>query len=650
MAMAVATAATTRWASESRGRSLTGHVTEMTDTSLKTNAIDSDVAATLDAAIRAATAYGRTDLSDRLTIAQRRLLAPDVQVVVIGEFKQGKSSLINALLNSTVCPVDDDIATAIPTSIRHGDPRGAWAVLETDGDDDSIVRRQPIEFDDVARYVSEGGSDVGIDDVEELMGDLRGVDVALPRKILEPGLVLIDTPGVGGLGSAHATASLGALSVADAAIFVSDASQEYTQTEMDFLAQAVEMCPRVICVLTKTDFYPSWRRVLELNEDHLRRAGHDLSILAVSSPLRIEAIRRNDKEINRESGFPALIDAVNSDVVARAFALNCERALRELLAVVEQLVGQFEAEASVLDDPERRAELVERLEDAKARSERLRSQGSKWNTTLNDGVGDLTSNVDFDFRQRMRIVATEADAAIEAGDPLQTWAEFAPWLESRASFDVVANYRLLTDSAIELSRAVAAHFELDSGEVLDQLDMQNPAQVVSNISVSSEVDLSTPSAPTQGLTMLRGSYSGVLMFTALGSMVGLALGPIAIGIGLAMGSKSLKTERDRQKTQRRSQAKVAVRKYTDEVTFQVNKDSRDTLRRTQRQIRDFYSTRAEEFHRSTTEALAAATRAAQSNDAERTARRRDLDAELTRLGALRARAMTLSVEVAGTVP
>ena len=39
-------------------------------------------------------------------------------MLIVGEFKQGKSSLVNALLNATVCPVDDDIATAVPTSVR----------------------------------------------------------------------------------------------------------------------------------------------------------------------------------------------------------------------------------------------------------------------------------------------------------------------------------------------------------------------------------------------------------------------------------------------------------------------------------------------------------------------------------------------------
>ncbi len=109
------------------------------------------------------------------------------------------------------------------------------------------------------------------------------------------------------------------------------------------------------------------------------------------------------------------------------------------------------------------------------------------------------------------------------------------------------------------------------------------------------------------------------MFGMLGRMAGLAglavANPATIIIGLFMGRKALRDEKERQLTVRRNQARQALRKYTDEVGFVVGKDSRDTLRRVQRQLRDHYAARAEELHRSTGEALAAAQQAARS-DAE----------------------------------
>ena len=113
---------------------------------------------------QAAKAYARPDLTSRLAITHKRLSDPEFHVFVIGEFKQGKSSLVNALLNAPVCPVDDDIATAVPTAIRFGDPPAA-AVLFDPGGDPSDPDREPIreaiEVERVASYVTEASDPAG---------------------------------------------------------------------------------------------------------------------------------------------------------------------------------------------------------------------------------------------------------------------------------------------------------------------------------------------------------------------------------------------------------------------------------------------------------------------------------------------------------
>ena len=75
----------------------------------------------VDLALKATAAYGRPDLGARLAQTRKRLVDPNVRVLVVGEFKQGKSQLVNALVNAPVCPVDDDVATAVPTVVRHAD-------------------------------------------------------------------------------------------------------------------------------------------------------------------------------------------------------------------------------------------------------------------------------------------------------------------------------------------------------------------------------------------------------------------------------------------------------------------------------------------------------------------------------------------------
>ena len=73
----------------------------------------------LDAVGGAARRAERDDLADRVAAASSRLDTTAATTLVAGEFKQGKSTLVNALLNAEICPTDDDLSTATPTVIGH---------------------------------------------------------------------------------------------------------------------------------------------------------------------------------------------------------------------------------------------------------------------------------------------------------------------------------------------------------------------------------------------------------------------------------------------------------------------------------------------------------------------------------------------------
>ena len=561
---------------------------------------------------------------------------------VIGEFKQGKSSLVNALLNAPVCPVDDDIATAVPTAIGFGDPPAA-AVLFDPGGDPSDPDRQPIReaipVEQVAHHVTEAADPTGERKVSS-------VEVELPRKLLTDGLVIVDTPGVGGLGSGHSAATIGALPMADAVIFVSDASQEFTGPELDFLDTARKMCPNVVCVLTKTDFYPAWRKIRDLDVDHLERAGIPAEIMCVSSSLRIHALRTNDRDLNRESGFPALAAYLQNQIAANAEKLSIRAAAGDVVAVAGMLESQFRSERQALNDPEQAHQLVANLTELKAKAERLKSGVSKWQQTLNDGIVDLQADVDHDLRGRIRQVTRQADEALDASDPADTWDEFQGWLYRRVAEDVVQSYAFMFGRAQQLTARVAEHFGEDGAGIVVDLDVANPSEVLSTVDSNTDIDIHKVGMGTQGMAALRGSYGGLLMFGMLGRMAGLAMAnPATIIIGLFMGRQALRGEKERQLTMRRNQARQAHRKYTDEVGFVVGKDSRDTLRRVQRRMRDFFAARAEELHRSTSEALAGAQQAAKADETTRQKRLRDVDAELKRIGVLRDKALSLAPEL-----
>ncbi|MCA1684188.1 MAG: dynamin family protein, partial [Actinobacteria bacterium] len=154
----------------------------------------------IDRAIQAAEAGERADLVARLQQNRRRLLDPRVRVLVVGEFKQGKSLLVNALVTAPVCPVDDDVATAVPTVVTHGEqPSAALVWLSNTNGHRAVDAAEPdyetvpVALEDLDKHLSEA-ADRG------KQRRLVRAEVTLPRAVLARGLVLVDTPGVGGLG------------------------------------------------------------------------------------------------------------------------------------------------------------------------------------------------------------------------------------------------------------------------------------------------------------------------------------------------------------------------------------------------------------------------------------------------------------------
>jgi hypothetical protein len=607
---------------------------------------DQQTPSTIDAALaalasmrQAASTYGRADLADRLAEKATSLGNPSFHVLVVGEFKQGKSSLLNALVSRPVCPVDDDIATAVPTVVKWSEGATAEVVFqpqERGGDEPPSPIREPISVEDVRHYAVEGAEDGRV---------VHSVEIGIPSRLLSGGLVLVDTPGVGGLGSTHGAVTAAAIPMAEAVIFVTDASQEFTAPELEFMKATRKLCPNIVCLVTKTDFYPAWRKIRDLNQAHLERMGVSAPIIPTSAALHEQAMAGGDANLLSESGYPELTKFIRKEILGSAVQLSVAAAASDLHDVLDQLSSQFAARKAVLEDPESAQERVRELEQAKARADELRSRAARWQVTLSDGVQDLNTDVEHDLRERFRTIAQEGDDALDNGDPADVWAEFEPWLYHRTAIEVVGNYELLQQRARELAERVAEHFETEAEGVGVDLQLSDPSAALGQVRTRATLDVEAAGVGGQVMMGLRGGMGGMMMFGMLSSVVGLALGPLGIGLGVVMGRRQLRDEKARMVTQRQAQAKAAQRKYLDEATFRTGKDSRDALRLIQRQIRDHFTARAEEQALSMQETLVAAQSAAKADQQDRAGQLAEVNAELDRLNVIRKQVEALGPSV-----
>jgi hypothetical protein len=584
---------------------------------------------TVELALQASTAYQRPDLAVRARQALQRLHNPRVRILVVGEFKQGKSMLVNALVNAPICPIDDDISTSVPTVVRYAHHpsatliRGAWG----GGDADEREERVQVPIEQLASHVSEAGNPGN-------HAGLKYAEAGIPRDILADGLELVDTPGVGGLGSVHGSATMAMLPSADAILLVSDAAAEYSRPELEFLRQAALACPNVACVLTKIDLYPRWQWIAELDRRHLRTAGIDAELLPTSSMLRLHSLRARDHALNAESGFPALVTFLRERVLGQSERLANRAAANDVVTITAQLATGMRAELAACEDPGQAARLVAELEQARQRADDLRDRGARWAQVLNDGIADLYADVDHDLRDRMRVVVREAEKVLDDADPGKIWDQFAAQMEEQAAAAVSANFLWATERARWLAAQVADLFEEDSARALPQLRTARAAMP------EMIADLEQPGREKFGVGQrafvgLRGGYIGTLMAGMASTFIGLSLlNPFSAAAGLLMGGKMVRDESRRLLDRRRMEAKNTVRRYVDDVSFQVGKQSRDMLRYMQRDLRDHFMARSDELVRSAQESLIATERALQTGEAERQQRIADLHAELERIAAL----------------
>lgn len=564
----------------------------------------------------------RGDLAARLVAARDRITDPRIRVVIAGQLKQGKSQLLNALLNMPVARVGDDESTVLVTIVAHADQPSARLVLAAP---DHRTGEQAIEIP-----------------VDELRADLRRaptargrrvlrVEVGAPSPLLKGGLNFIDTPGVGGLGQPHLSATLGLLPDAEALLFVSDASQEFTEPEMRFLRQAVEICPVAATIATKTDLYPFWRRVVDADIAHLRRANLDLPVIPASSLLRSHALQADDKELNEESNFPAIVRFLSEKVLSRENDRVRDQVVSEVRSAAEHLNLSVGSELSALKDPAQARQLTGDLERRKQQAQDALQQTALWQQILNDGIADLTADVDHDLRARFRAITSHAEATVDSCDPTLHWAEIGAEVEDDIANAVGDNFVWAYQRAEALATEVARTFVgagLDAVEI-PELSAREMGAGVGRLKSLARLESKPIGKGHKVITSVRGSYGGVLMFGMLTSVAGMGMfNPISLGAGLLLGRKAYHEDMDNRMLRVRNEAKTNLRRFADDVLFIVTKESRDRLKNIQRQLRDHYREIANQTTRSLNESLQATLAAARLEENERHNRIGELERQI----------------------
>ena len=250
--------------------------------------------------------YGKSAVIENINNAIDKI-DNSTSILFCGEFKRGKSSLINAIIGDEICPTDIGIATAVVTRIMYGQTKKAVRYYGNLLEGENALKKEEIAWDDIQKYT--------VGDVIEI-GSTVQMDLYYPSEFLKEGLVVIDTPGIGGLDPRHANLTAMALPYADIAVFITDASEPVTESELKFYEKKVaSRVKSTIVLINKSDILSQdvLQTHIETTRNTFLSVGNP-TIVAVSAMNWLLYNQLEDEEFKVSSNRDAVIAAINSQI------------------------------------------------------------------------------------------------------------------------------------------------------------------------------------------------------------------------------------------------------------------------------------------------------------------------------------------------
>jgi GTPase Era involved in 16S rRNA processing len=279
-------------------------------------------------------------------------------VACIGQFKRGKSTLLNALIGQPLLPTGVVPVTSVPTVVRFGTTGNARVRFEG-------REWKPIPLNEVEEYVSEAKN-------PENAKKVIGVEIFAHCRLLQSGMCLVDTPGLGSVFSGNTEATHAFLPHIDAAIVLIGADPPLSGEELELVEAVTKQVEHLVFVLNKADRASELEQTaaIEFARKVLReRIGREVPVVFEVSALECleDAQGTRDwkklictlEELARNSGRTLVHDAT-------------ERAVRR---TVEQLFSVIREERGALERP---------LEDTEHRLAHLRNTLQQSESAMRD--------------------------------------------------------------------------------------------------------------------------------------------------------------------------------------------------------------------------------------------------------------------------
>ncbi len=264
----------------------------------------------------------------------------EFHVVVIGQFKRGKSTLINYFLGSDILPTGVIPITSIITRIKYAlTPKAAIHYK-----DHQIAE---IDIRQIDEYISEQKNPKNSKNVDI-------IEIYYPSEILKNGVVLIDTPGIGSIHKHNTEEAYRYLPEADAAIFLTSSDAPVGELEMEFLQDAKEYFNKIFFLQNKIDYLSPEEKneSIAFSREMISNVlGSEMKLYPISAKQAYKAKKSGENSLLIESGMKAFEEDLEGFLLKEKGQYLLASYEEKLSGMVKELEDNIDFKTTVLNSP-----------------------------------------------------------------------------------------------------------------------------------------------------------------------------------------------------------------------------------------------------------------------------------------------------------
>jgi GTP-binding protein EngB required for normal cell division len=528
----------------------------------------SDFAVFAEAAERPEALTAVAPLADRYRAGFYRL-------VLVGEEKRGKSSLVSALLDEPdLLPTGAEPMTACVFKVIYG-PTPQYRVFFLPDDPDQPKDSRPEPLDVTAQELADYGTEKGNPD------NRKGVDfiaIENPHPLLKAGLTIIDLPGLGGLKREHAMLTLGYLPNADAAFFVVDSvTSPLTREELATLDRLKDFTRHILFVQTKIDAVSTtqWQAWRSRNVDEIAKrlevSPDEIQYYPVSNLLKHKFDQTGDQEYLIDSGYPPLVEMLTADLIPSKLDRLAAPLVSAMVQQITDAARPMENEIAILATSSQ-----EQLAQIEADLQRSHKDYEQWKAATLPKVMSA-------FRDEFRKAEVEADRSIardiDSSDRGPIVGPLIAEIESNAGLSA----RAIADHCADLNNAavlaagtrldeIGAAFDASAREAFDRaakaIAAAVPLLVIEGANLRIDIPFERVSLRSQSSlwgTLMQGRMGLMTGAMAAGVVASLFFAPLSLAFGavsflggLFGAQRSIKDAQNRERVQAEHQVRLLL--------------------------------------------------------------------------------------------